>query len=145
MAASFADAFAERTQRLLKPGDDVVVALSGGLDSIALLHLLHFHNTLDLNITAAHYDHAMRADSAADAALSCGRCSRSGARRSAPMRTRCASVFAMIRPMSSSVLRVTACVTSCCRNSRACGLMSPPLCSISQPSPRCASTAFSHA
>ena len=56
-------------------GDAVVVALSGGLDSVALLHLLRFPLAgLGLVLRAAHLDHAMRPGSAADAAWVRGLC-----------------------------------------------------------------------
>ncbi len=49
-------------------GDRVVVALSGGLDSLVLLHLLRFADALPrVELVAAHFDHRMRAGSAADA------------------------------------------------------------------------------
>jgi tRNA(Ile)-lysidine synthase len=51
----------------------VLVAVSGGLDSICLLHLLRF-GRFELDLEAAHYDHAMRAGSAADAAWVRGVC-----------------------------------------------------------------------
>src|SRR5690606_17683725 len=41
----------------------VVAALSGGLDSVALLHLLRFEAGAPLRLVAAHFDHAMRAES----------------------------------------------------------------------------------
>ncbi len=47
-------------------GDRVGVAVSGGADSMALLHLLA-HVRMDLCIAVAHVDHALRADSGADA------------------------------------------------------------------------------
>ena len=56
-----------RESELLREGDPVVVACSGGLDSTALLHLLRFTPELDLAITVAHFDHRMRPESAADA------------------------------------------------------------------------------
>jgi len=45
----------------------MVVAFSGGLDSCVLLHLLRFGATGDAEILVAHFDHAMRRESAADA------------------------------------------------------------------------------
>jgi tRNA(Ile)-lysidine synthase len=45
----------------------VVVALSGGCDSVVLLHLLRLHAAaLRLQLVAAHLDHAIRAESGAD-------------------------------------------------------------------------------
>lgn len=45
----------------------LVVALSGGLDSCVLLHVLRFHVDPPLPLLAAHFDHAMRDGSRADA------------------------------------------------------------------------------
>jgi tRNA(Ile)-lysidine synthase len=57
-----------REQRLLSPGDRVLVAVSGGADSVALLHLLHaLAPTFPLTVLAAHLDHGMRPESAQDA------------------------------------------------------------------------------
>lgn len=56
-------------------GDTAVVAVSGGLDSVVLLHLLRFPlRDLELELRASHLDHAMRPDSAADAAWVRGLC-----------------------------------------------------------------------
>lgn len=53
---------------LLRQGDAVIVALSGGADSVALLHLLRFPLADRVSrLSAAHYDHRMRPGSAADA------------------------------------------------------------------------------
>ncbi len=53
--------------RLIRPGARVLVALSGGLDSVTLLHLLRFYDVVEnVDLHAAHYDHGMRADSAED-------------------------------------------------------------------------------
>jgi tRNA(Ile)-lysidine synthase len=48
----------------VRPGDRLLVAVSGGADSVALGHLL---KTLPFNITLAHVDHGLRSSSAADA------------------------------------------------------------------------------
>jgi tRNA(Ile)-lysidine synthase len=55
-AARLPDLFAPRTR--------LVVGFSGGQDSTCLLHALH---RMDLDVVGAHVDHALRADSAADA------------------------------------------------------------------------------
>lgn len=51
---------------LLHGDGHVLVALSGGLDSSVLLHLLRFQAPA-LRVSAAHFDHALRPDSGADA------------------------------------------------------------------------------
>ena len=52
----------------LVTGERVVVAVSGGLDSMVLLHLLRFGPGLPrLELVAAHFDHRMRPDSGEDA------------------------------------------------------------------------------
>lgn len=54
---------------------DLVVALSGGCDSVALLHLLRFRLARPgLRLVAAHLDHAMRPESADDARWVRGLC-----------------------------------------------------------------------
>jgi len=57
------------THRLLKPGARVVVGVSGGPDSVALLHVLrHLAGPLDLALHVAHLHHGIRdADADADA------------------------------------------------------------------------------
>lgn len=48
----------------------ILVAVSGGADSVALLHLLHrAARHIDLQLTVAHLDHGLRAESGADAAF----------------------------------------------------------------------------
>jgi tRNA(Ile)-lysidine synthase len=56
-------------------GAHVLVAVSGGCDSVALLHLLRFAaDDAGLRATAAHFDHAMRPGSERDAAWVRGLC-----------------------------------------------------------------------
>lgn len=57
-------------RRMLKGGETVVVAVSGGPDSLALLHaLVRLARPLDLDLHVAHFDHRLRSGSAADAAF----------------------------------------------------------------------------
>ena len=58
----------------LEAGDRVVVAVSGGLDSCVLLHLLRFAAKDRLDVVVAHFDHGMRPKSAGDAAWVWGLC-----------------------------------------------------------------------
>ncbi len=56
-------------------GARVLVALSGGADSVALLHLLRFASAENGRaVFAAHFDHAMRPESGRDAAWVAGLC-----------------------------------------------------------------------
>lgn len=58
-----------REEGWTRPGDRVVVAVSGGLDSTVLLHLLRFPLAgLALQLVVAHFDHRMRPGSAGDLA-----------------------------------------------------------------------------
>ena len=51
----------------LKRGDSVLVALSGGPDSTALLYLLNgIRDVFELKLAAAHLDHSIRAESSRD-------------------------------------------------------------------------------
>lgn len=60
---------------LVHPRSTILVALSGGLDSVVLLHLLRFRVPhLERSLVAAHFDHRMRADSARDAEWVAGLC-----------------------------------------------------------------------
>src|SRR5579885_1992051 len=50
---------------LFSPGDRVLVGVSGGVDSLALLHILHaLREELGLELFAAHVHHGMRAEAA---------------------------------------------------------------------------------
>lgn len=63
-------------QGLVSAGDRVLVALSGGPDSVALLHLLvGVSRRLNLELHAAHLDHALRNESREDARFVAGLCS----------------------------------------------------------------------
>ena len=55
-------------------GDRAVVAVSGGLDSCVLLHLLRFAVPDRRDVVVAHYDHGIRPESAADALWVRGLC-----------------------------------------------------------------------
>lgn len=73
--------FAERVRRSLDglgvrgANAHVLVAVSGGCDSVSLLHLLRFAaDDGGMRVSAAHFDHAMRPGSARDAAWVRGLC-----------------------------------------------------------------------
>jgi tRNA(Ile)-lysidine synthase len=73
---------------LLRPGDRILVAVSGGPDSTALLVAIH---ELGFDATAAHFDHALRAGSDKVGDQVAALCRRLGvglvaARRESPMR-----------------------------------------------------------
>jgi tRNA(Ile)-lysidine synthase len=74
---TFVDRFRRSLDALRMRGTDahVLVAVSGGCDSVSLLHLLRFAaDDPNLQVTAAHFDHAMRAGSERDAAWVWGLC-----------------------------------------------------------------------
>ena len=58
-----------RQERLLEPGDHVILAVSGGKDSMAMLHVLHaLSGSMDFSLSAAHMNHNLRgAESRRDA------------------------------------------------------------------------------
>ena len=60
-----------RREGLFQPGDRVLVAVSGGPDSVALLHLLAgWRQELGLELGVGHFDHSLRGrESAEDAAF----------------------------------------------------------------------------
>ncbi|HEX2205918.1 MAG TPA: tRNA lysidine(34) synthetase TilS [Longimicrobium sp.] len=64
-----------RALGLARGNAHVLVAVSGGADSVALLHLLRFHAAdFGILLSAAHFDHAMRPGSDADARWVQGLC-----------------------------------------------------------------------
>lgn len=55
-------------EALLKPGDIVLLAVSGGMDSMTMAHiLLDLREELSLSLVIANFDHQLRAESAAEA------------------------------------------------------------------------------
>ena len=63
------EAYIQR-ERLLTPGDGVVVALSGGPDSVTLFDLLHrLKAKWDLTLYIAHLNHQLRPNAESDAAF----------------------------------------------------------------------------
>jgi tRNA(Ile)-lysidine synthase len=70
-----------REQSLLAGGERVLVAVSGGPDSTALLHaLVHLASRLHIELAAATVDHGLRPESGAEAALVVERCKALGVR-----------------------------------------------------------------
>lgn len=69
-----------RRHNLVAPGSNLVIAVSGGADSMALLHalvVLRDQKTLDIHLTAVSLDHGLRgADGAADVAYVVQQCDR---------------------------------------------------------------------
>ena len=58
-----------RAHRMVEPGELVLVAVSGGPDSVCLLYTLHgLRRLFRMRIAVFHFDHRLRGDSAADAA-----------------------------------------------------------------------------
>jgi tRNA(Ile)-lysidine synthase len=52
-----------RRHRLIEPGQRVLVAVSGGPDSLALLHVLHeLREVLEIALTVAHLEHGLRGE-----------------------------------------------------------------------------------
>ena len=62
-------------RKLVSSGDRVLLAVSGGVESMVMLHLVRESAAeLEVEIAAAHFDHAMRAASAQDAEWLAGVC-----------------------------------------------------------------------
>jgi tRNA(Ile)-lysidine synthase len=82
---------------MLKGGETVVVAVSGGPDSLALLHVLaRLAPELKLRLHVAHFDHRLREGSADDATF----VSRDAARLGLPVTVRAADATHVPRGMS---------------------------------------------
>ena len=67
-----------REQNMIRPGDTVICAVSGGADSVALLFALYLlKEKLDITLEAAHFNHHLRdAESDRDAAFVANLCDR---------------------------------------------------------------------
>src|SRR4051812_7461857 len=76
MAKQRRERFRENLAALgVEPGAHLLAAVSGGADSVVLLHLLRFvAEGMGMTVSAAHFDHAMRPDSGADAQWVAGLC-----------------------------------------------------------------------
>ncbi|MCX6344011.1 MAG: tRNA lysidine(34) synthetase TilS [Armatimonadetes bacterium] len=54
---------AARNYPMFEPGDKVIVAVSGGPDSVAMLHALHTHSQeMEITLHIAHLNHCIRGD-----------------------------------------------------------------------------------
>ena len=54
-----------REYRMVEPGDRVLAGLSGGADSVAMLHCLAgLREELDFSLTACHVNHCIRGEEA---------------------------------------------------------------------------------
>ena len=54
-----------KENKMIKAGEMVVVGVSGGADSVCLLHMLAKHrNVLDISLLAVHIHHGIRGESA---------------------------------------------------------------------------------
>jgi len=52
-----------RVNRLVKPGETIVVGVSGGVDSVALVYVLkQISEELKINLVVAHFNHSLRGD-----------------------------------------------------------------------------------
>jgi len=68
-----------RRRRLADRGDPVLLAVSGGADSVCMLYaLLQLRDRLAITLSVAHLDHGIRPDSAADARFVLDLCSAIG-------------------------------------------------------------------
>lgn len=67
--------------KLIKAGEVIGVAVSGGSDSMSLLHYLHSHSAeLDIEVLAIHIDHSIRETSGDDASFVVNYCKENGIR-----------------------------------------------------------------
>lgn len=65
--------------KLIKPGELLILAVSGGPDSMALLHIMkELQSDMQISLAAAHLNHGLRAEAGAEEELAGNYCSRWG-------------------------------------------------------------------
>lgn len=70
-----------KKNKLIKPGEVVGVGVSGGIDSMCLLHFLHTHKEqLDIDVVAIHINHGIREESEDEARFVMQKCKDMGVR-----------------------------------------------------------------
>lgn len=70
-----------KKHRLIKAGEVVGVGVSGGIDSMSLLHFLNTHkNELDIDVVAIHINHGIREESDDEARFVLNKCKEMGVR-----------------------------------------------------------------
>ncbi|MCD7761376.1 MAG: tRNA lysidine(34) synthetase TilS [Clostridiales bacterium] len=94
------EAYCRRMGFPLERGDTVLCAVSGGVDSMALLHLLwRWSQRQDFSLTAATFDHGLRENAAEDVDFVCRWCRE----RSIPVRTGRGDVPARVRETGETI------------------------------------------
>jgi tRNA(Ile)-lysidine synthase len=62
--------FYKNSNNLIKPKDKIIIAVSGGADSMCLLHLLYrLSKKIKLDLIIVHFDHGLRKESQKEASL----------------------------------------------------------------------------
>ena len=70
-----------KKNKLIKAGEVIGVGVSGGIDSMCLLHFLNEHkNDLDIEVVAIHINHSIREESDDDARFVVEKCKEMGVR-----------------------------------------------------------------
>lgn len=70
-----------KKNKLIKAGEVIGVGVSGGIDSMSLLHFLHQNKELlDIEVVAIHVDHGIREESGDDARFVMNKCKEMGVR-----------------------------------------------------------------
>ena len=70
-----------KKNKLIKPGEVIGVGVSGGIDSMCLLHFLNANKQLlDIDVVAIHINHGIREESADEARFVMQKCKEMGVR-----------------------------------------------------------------